>query len=102
MNPMGRGSGFVKFLVVPACFALVGFFLVGPYLGRSPKLSKMVREKAAQFVPGATEAPTIPPPSSTEDQTEKPSTPEVSVDVRPLPNETPTETPRRRRRHSSD
>jgi hypothetical protein len=101
MNPMGRGSGFVKFLVVPAAVAAIGFFVLGPYLGRSPKLTKMVREKAAQFVPGVTQTPNTLEPPAGQDRAETTPSSQVSVDVRPLPDSAPAETPRRRRRHSN-
>ena len=100
---MGRGSGFVKFLVAPALCAVFGFFVLGPYLGRSPKLKKMV-EKATQFVPKGPVATSVPDPSETvssEPPTSDPK-PNVSVDVKPLPDEPTSPRPHRRRRHSSN
>ncbi len=104
MNPMGRGSGFFKFLVAPAVCVLLGFYLVGPYLGRSPKLKKMV-EKATEFVPKGPVATSASDPSESAGPEAPASDPKpaVSVDVKPLPDESaPSSKPRRRRRHPSN
>lgn len=105
---MGRGSSFVKYVVVPIVCGLLGFYWLGPYLGRNPK-TKGILDKASQFVPNRPKAtasnPTDPPetPATPETPTPEATTSKpsgVSVEVHPVPDE---EAPRhRRRRRSSD
>ncbi len=101
---MGRLSWFPKFILIPAGFVALGYWVVGPRLAGNTKVQKLVRE-TAQIIPTGTKPEPEKPAEPAADSTpaapaSDPAVvaPDVSVAVKPATEEDKPKPRRRRKR----